>query len=441
MGVTLAKVFYLVQGMTTITRDRSQTSDMPTGGHAEVPTLAGQSENTWLVGLLTFGVFVNFLAALAIGAFLPAMAAELGVSVALLGQVPAVMMLLAALLGLMIGPLADRFGYRRVLLIGMATLVVSTLGIGLSGTFLVMLVVAAAGAVGRAAVLPVGQAILGSRFSDEDAKRAALSKIQTGQSGASVLGIPLLTTIAVFLGWRAGFFTLAGLALIVLVAIARSIAPEARPVTGRLWLGTMLAPYRPLLRDRASLALIAAAWLGNGALWLLLTYVAAFYVQEHGFSTQDIGWTYLVCGSGVMVGQLLAGGRIGRNPRALVIWSRVVSGVFMGSALFLPIPALATVAVATIGLIANGASNVATVVLLTHAAPTARATTLTVNGSAMSLGSALGGALGGLLLATGGYSLLGVGTLVLGTTSAVIVSWWSRTRKVSAPGSAAPAAA
>ncbi len=439
--MTLAKVLYQVQRMTTITRETSQASEESTGGHEEPRAHAAQPTNTWLVGLLTLAVFVNFLAALAIGAFLPAMAAELGVSVALLGQVPAVMMLLAAVLGLIIGPLADRFGYRRVLLVGVAALVISTLGIGLSPTYLVMLVVAAAGAVGRAAVLPVGQAILGSRYSEEDAKRAALSKIQTGQSGASVLGIPLLTTIAAFVSWHAAFLALAGLSLIVLVALARAIPHDAQAATGRLRLGPMFAPYRPLLQDRASLALIAAAWFGNGALWLLLTYVAAFYVQQHGFSTQEVGWTYLVCGSGVLFGQLLAGGRIGRKPRALVIWSRIISGVFMGSALFLPIPALATVVVATIGLIANGASNVATVVLLTHAAPTARATTLTVNGSAMSLGSSLGGALGGLLLATGGYSLLGVGTLVLGIISATIVLWWSRAPKAPARESAAPAAA
>ena len=422
--------------MAPITREALQTSYVPTRERDEVGLGAALSGSTWLVALLTVAVFVNFLAALAIGAFLPSIAAEFGVSVALLGQVPAVMMFLAAVLGLIVGPLADRFGYRRVLLIGLGALVISSVGIGLSPTFLVMLPVAAVGAVGRAVILPVGQAILGSRYSDDDARRSALSKIQTGQSGASVIGIPLLTTTAALLTWHAAFFALAALALVVLVALGQALASDGRQPTGRLLLREMLAPYGPLWRDRASMALILAAWLGNGALWLLLTYVAAFYVQQHGFSTQEVGWTYLVCGLGVMLGQLLAGGPIGRKPGALVIWSRVVSGVFMGSAMFLPIPALATVALATIGLIANGASNVATVVLLTHAAPTARATTLTVNGSAMSLGSALGGALGGVLLATGGYALVGIGTLVLGVTSAAVVAWWSQTPKVS---TAAPA--
>ncbi len=392
----------------------------------------------WLVLLLTLAVFVNFLAPLALGAFLPVVAAELGVSVALLGQVPALMMLLAALLGLAVGPLADRFGHRRTLLIGLLAVLVSSLGTGIAPSFVILILVSLVGAVGRAAVLPVGQAILGTRFSDEDARRAALSKIQTGQSGASVLGIPLLTTIAALLNWRAAFFTLAAVSLVAVLALARELAPDRPQAPGPTRLKTLLAPYGPLLRDHASLALIFAAWLGNAALWVILTYGAAFYVQQHGFSTQEVGWVYLVCGLGVVFGQLLAGGRLGRRPGALVIGSRIVSGCLMGSSLLLPLPALATVVLSTLGVLANGASNVATVVLLTGVAPTERATTLTLNGSAMSLGAALGGAGGGLMLAVGGYAALGSSSLGLALAAAGVV-WWSRNRRVPPPYAAATA--
>ena len=60
-----------------------------------------------LVPTLTLATFVNHLNVIAWNPFLPFMAAEFGVTVALLGQVPALMMLLATSLGLVIGPLAD----------------------------------------------------------------------------------------------------------------------------------------------------------------------------------------------------------------------------------------------------------------------------------------------------------------------------------------------
>ena len=383
----------------------------------------------WFVPTLTLAVFVNFLGALALGPFLPVVASELGVSVSLLGQVPALMMLLAALLGLVIGPLADRFGYRRTLLFGLLAVLVSNLATGLAPSFLILLLAALVGAIGRAAVLPVAQAIVGTRFADDAARRAALSQLQSGQSGAAILGIPMLTTIAALLQWRAAFFALAALALLMSLALARLLAPEAPPAVGPMRLRSMLAPYGPLVRDRPSLALILADWLGNAGLWVVLAYLGAYYVQRHGFTTQQVGWAYLVGGLGVLAGQLLAGGRLGAWPRPLVIGGRIVAGCLMGAALLLPFPSLVTVTVLTVGMLANGASNVGAVSLLSAVAPTERATALALNGSAVSLGAALGGAVGGLLLAVGGYSTLGWGSFGLALVAAVVV-WWSPGREV-----------
>ena len=72
----------------------------------------------------------------------------------------------------------------------------------------------------------------------------------------------------------------------------------------------------------------------------------------------------------------------------------------------------------------HGMIMVSTVVLLIGQSPAGRATTLTLYGSAMNLGVALGAALGGLALARAGYVALGLCTLALPLVSAVLV--WSR---------------
>ncbi len=92
---------------------------------------------------LLLATFVAMLGAVAMSPFLPAMAAELGTSVALLGQVSSLTMLLAAGLGLVIGPLADGYGHRRTLLVGLLTVVASALGTGLAPTYTLLLLVAA----------------------------------------------------------------------------------------------------------------------------------------------------------------------------------------------------------------------------------------------------------------------------------------------------------
>jgi DHA1 family bicyclomycin/chloramphenicol resistance-like MFS transporter len=226
-----------------------------------------------LVPTLMLATFVNFLGSLALGPFLPNIADELGTSVALVGQVPALLMLVAAGLGLVVGPLADQFGYRRMLLIGLLTVVASTLATGLAPSFPLLLTVALVGAVGRAAVQPTAQAIVAGRFADEAARRVAMSRVVIGQSGAAIVGIPLLTFIAALSGWRLAFFALAGLALLITAVGWRVLPGDPRAANATFGLKSVLAGYLTLLRHRASVGLIAAALVGirgsgsSGATW------------------------------------------------------------------------------------------------------------------------------------------------------------------------------
>lgn len=70
----------------------------------------------------------------------------------------------------------------------------------------------------------------------------------------------------------------------------------------------------------------------------------------------------------------------------------------------------------------HGLVMVSTVVMLVVRSPTGRSTTLTLYGSAMSLGMAVGAGLGGITLAAAGYVALGVCTLALSLVSVVLVS-------------------
>ena len=68
---------------------------------AEAPSepATDATPSRWIIPTLTLATFVSMLNAMALFPFLPIIAAELGTSVALLGQVPALSMLLAALRG------------------------------------------------------------------------------------------------------------------------------------------------------------------------------------------------------------------------------------------------------------------------------------------------------------------------------------------------------
>jgi predicted MFS family arabinose efflux permease len=235
-------------------------------------------------------VFFNFLGSLALGPFVPIVADDLRTTVALVGQVPAATMLVAALLGLAAGPIADRLGYRVVLLAGLLAVVGSTLGSGLAPTYGVLLSVSLVGAIGRAAITPVSQAIVSDRFSNDDtARRRAISLISAGAAGAAIIGVPLLTGLAGFVQWRGALLALAVLGLIVSLALWRVVESVEHRHRVRVSVPEVIRAYTPLLRHTPSLSIIASTVLGNASGWAVWTYAAAYFVQRYDFSAQQIG--------------------------------------------------------------------------------------------------------------------------------------------------------
>jgi predicted MFS family arabinose efflux permease len=329
-----------------------------------------------LVPALTAAAFVNHLNVIAWNPFLPFIAEAQGVGVALLGQLPALLLVLSALLGLVIGPLADSYGYRLTMVVRLLAVAISSLATGLS-TALPMLVLAALlGAVGRAAIMPVAQAVAAAAFIDDAGRRRAISRIQNGGPLAATFGIPLLTLIAGAVQWRGAFALVSVLALVVALILLRFMTQEKSTGAARRSLHEILSAYQPVLRDRPSLILILAACSENIGVNTMWTYYRAFYVERHGFNVEEVGWVSLAAGFGVFLGRMAAGTRLGERPYALFIGGCAGSGSLIGLSVMLALRATAAMALMATGWLLHGLTMVSAVVLLVGKSPAGRATIL-----------------------------------------------------------------
>lgn len=379
----------------------------------------------WLLPAVSVPPGLSVLSALAVAPFLPTIAAELGSTVALLGQVPAASMLVASALGLVMGPIADRYGYRRLLLVGLAALIAGALGTAAASSYAALLAAALVGALSRAIVQPVAMTIAGTYFEGE-ARRRAISWATAAIAGSGIVGVPLLTAVEGVAGWRAAFLALALLGLAAAGLVARAIPRDEVGGGEHLGVGRILRAYGVLARHGPTAGLIGSNFVRGTGLWALGIYVASFLVEEHGLSTQAGGLSFTAFGGGMFLGSILAGSRIGRlAPRPTIIATSVFSTLVMSAGLFLPVGAAVVMGLVFVGALGNGLGNVASTELLLADAPAGRGTTLTVNQSAFSLASAAGGSLGGLLLALGGYGLVGASVPLFGAASALLV-WLSR---------------
>ena len=234
--------------------------------------------------------------------------------------------------------------------------------------------------------------------------------------------MPLLTAIAAAWGWRAAFGALAALALGGAALARRMLDPADAPPRTPAPAPGFLAAYRPLVRHRPTLALLAANVLGRAGTAALTTYLGAFYAARHGFTPQQIGAVYFSLGLGILAGTAALGGPLGRLPLLpALIGTRAATGVLVAIALLLPLHPLAVAALLVPAMGCIAASTVAATTLLASEAPGGRATAMALNSTAMHLGTALGGAAGGLLLALASYPGLGVGALALYVAAAALL--------------------
>lgn len=374
----------------------------------------------------------------ALGAFLPVVAVDLRTTVPLLGQIVTVVSLLAVPLALLIGPLADQYGHRRMILIGVLLTVASAAASALAPDYPTLLVARLLSAPGGAIMVSVPLAVAGSVFTG-DGRRRALSWLVAAFSGGSILGLPLLTTVGAAFGWRAGFGILALFLAALIPAVAR--LPHPTPVVGGAFSPrTIAVAYAPLVRHGPMLLVFGAASL-RAVGWLgMLTYLGAFYAERHGLDTRQIGYTYMAGGAGYFLGSLAAGTRLGRfSPRHLCAATTALVALLLAIAFALPAGVLSVTLLLTLSAVAASFGWVCLTTILTTETPAGGATTMVLTGAFMNLGGALGGALGGVLLALGSYPALGFG-LSLAILASVPLLWWPNHRSRPAEALAVPVA-
>jgi len=371
---------------------------------------------------LGFGTFVAALVFIIPPIFFPEMASELQVSVPLLGQIMSVMLALSVVLGLVIGPLSDRSGYRLLILIGLIAATVCLFIFGLAPAFLLLLLASAAGAVSDAAVLGSSFAIAGTAFTGKAARRA-IGWTTAAQAGSAIVGVPVLAAIGTVAGWRVAFVVAGFVALAVVALAALWLPRDHRRPAESLRLDAILAPYRPLLRVAVMRRLYGATMVGAVCWMGLLTYLGAFLVEALGLGTAHVGIAYMAAGTGYCLGSLAVGGPLARFPtRRLVVFGYVAAALLIALAFSARVGTTGSIVLVTGASLMMGLEGVAMTALMTAETPSGAGTTMTLSGSLFNLGAAGGSAIGGALLALSGYQALAIGLPVF-ALGAALLSW------------------
>lgn len=231
---------------------------------------------------------------------------------------------------LLAGPLSDRLGRRRPLLLGVALFVVTSVVCATTTSMTVLIAVRFLQGVTGAAGIVIGRAVVADLFTGK-AAAAYFSAIATINGLAPILA-PVLGGQILRVGtWRTVFWVLAGIGCVLLVlscvVIRETLPPERRarqqsPATG--------GAFRRLLGDRGYVGAVLAGALVTAAMF---GYISAspFLLQEgFGMSAQAFSLCFALNAVGIILATQL-GRLLLRRTTSLVLLTAGVLQALVGA--------------------------------------------------------------------------------------------------------------
>jgi EmrB/QacA subfamily drug resistance transporter len=200
-----------------------------------------KSHKRWILAATVLGSALTFIDGSALGVALPSIQRDLGAGPAAVQWVSNAYLLTLGALVLIGGAAGDRFGRRRVFLIGVGLFTLASIACGLSPNVQALIGARAVQGIGAALLTPGALAVIGATFLPEERGKS----FGTWAGAGAIFGMvgPLVGGwLADHADWRAIFWINVPLA-IVAVLISLKFVPESKDedAKGLDWLGALLA--------------------------------------------------------------------------------------------------------------------------------------------------------------------------------------------------------
>ncbi|TAA36482.1 MFS transporter [Pseudoxanthomonas winnipegensis] len=251
----------------------------------------------------------------------------------------------------------------------------------------------------------------------------AVSQVYLGISAALLFGIPLGTLAADAIGWRGTFWILAGLSLLMALALTVFMPRVARPERLRL------AEQTRILKDPFFVANVVLSVVVFTAMFTAYTYLADLLERIAGVAPAHVGWWLMGFGAIGLLGNWLGGRLVDRSPLGATAAFALLLGV--GMAASVPLAGSAGLLAGALALwgIAYTALFPICQVRVMQSASHAQALAGTLNVSAANAGTGLGAVIGGLVIPQWGLRSIGYVATGIAVLAILMVAVVARLRE------------
>ena len=375
-------------------------------GHSPSKSASGSTRQVHLAGLaLAVGGFGIGTGEFGIMGLLPDVAGDIGVSIPLAGHV-----ISAYALGVVVGApviavLAARLPRRMLLLALMTAFAAGNFASALASDYGWLVVLRFLTGLPHGAYFGVAS-LVAADMAQPNQRARAVGRVMLGLTVATLLGVPLATSLGQTLGWRAAFAAVGAIGSLAILLIWRFIPAVSADADA--------SPLRELgaLRRLQVWLTLGIGAIGSGGMFAVYSYITPMLVDVAGIRESIVPFVLCVFGTGMIIGNVV-GSRLADSALlptigGVLIWNAIVLGLLIFTA------GHAWLAVINVLLIGTGFAHVpALQTRLMDVAADAQTLAAALNHSAFNVANALGAWVGGLTIAAGyGWTSTGwVGTL------------------------------
>ncbi|WP_329142242.1 MULTISPECIES: MFS transporter [unclassified Streptomyces] len=379
--------------------------------------------------LMALGSFALGTDAFVISGVLPSLGQDLGVSVGTAGLLITVFAAVYAVAAPFVAVGASRLDRRTILLVALSGFVIANVVAALAPNYSVLMAARVIAALATALFMPAASASAAAIVAPEERGRA-LTAVLGGITLASALGVPAGTIIASVANWRATFLFVALLSMVALLGLARAL--PSVPSAGDASIAD---------RARATVihgvpAILLVSMLTFCGMFALYAYLAWFSRAVGDLNDGAIAGVYLTYGVCGILSNLMTGLLIDRfPPERIALLSSGLLVIIMGLLTLLAFVGsknAATVvtlfALIVLWSLIGWTLNPALQKCLINAGGQQAQVVLSLSGSAVYAGQAVGSLAGGLALVHGAVSLM-LTALGFQVLTVVIVTIWTTRRQ------------
>ena len=251
----------------------------------------------WALGIGTFGMGTGEFV---VAGLLLSIASSLKISTSAAG-----LLVSAYAVGVIIGAptvtvLTRRLPRKKTLLIVLALFILGNLMCATASGYTVLMIARFVTGLAQASFFGLGS-VIAAELVPEGKKASAIAIMFTGVTLASIVGVPIGILIGQSFGWRFTFYAIATLGVAAILSVAALL-----PNLSHGEIASVRDELR-VLREPQVLLAFAMTVLGNGAVVVVLTYIAPLLTRITEFSAKAMSPILLLFGLGFMIGNAVGG--------------------------------------------------------------------------------------------------------------------------------------